>query len=221
MKVIIFGATGMVGSGVLQVCLENARVASVLVVGRSPCGVVHPKLVEIIHQDFFDYSTIQDWWAGYDGCFFCLGVSSVGMDEAKYRRLTYDLTLAAARSMAAANRDLMFCYVSGQGTDSSERGRTMWARVKGATENALLGLPFKAAYMFRPGYIQPMKGVRSKTRLYRVFYVVLSPLYPVFRQLFPGAVTATDMLGRAMLAVVERGFPKRIIETRDINVLGA
>jgi uncharacterized protein YbjT (DUF2867 family) len=161
MRVIVFGATGMVGAGALIECLEDPRVRSILVIGRHSVGVSHPKLRELIRSDFFEYSDAQADLSGYDACFFCLGVSSVGLSEAAYTHLTYDLTLAAARAIVAVNPRLTFCYVSGAGTDSSEQGRAMWTRVKGRTENALLALPFKAAFMFRPAFIQPVKGVRS------------------------------------------------------------
>lgn len=216
MKAILFGATGMVGSGVLQACLDDSRVEAVLVVGRSACGVSHPKVQELLHADFFDYTAIQARWVAYDVCFFCLGVSSVGMDAAAYRRMTYDLTLAAARSMLAVNPHLTFCYVSGSGTDSSEQGRVRWARVKGETENALLALPFKAAYMFRPGYIQPLNGVRSKTRLYQAIYDVVAPLYPLLR-LMPRWVTSSSAIGHAMIRVAAEGYPSPILESLDIN----
>ena len=219
MKVILFGATGMVGAGVLRQCLDDARVESVLVVGRSATDVTHRKLEEIRHGDFFDYTGIQQRLSGYDACFFCLGVSSAGMNEAKYRRLTYDLTLATAQALLAVNPQLIFCYVSGVGTDSSERGRSMWARVKGATENALLRLPFKAAFMFRPGFIQPLDGIKSKTRLYQAFYTMLGPLYPVVRRIAPRYVTTTTAVGRAMIRVVAHGYPKPILETTDINAV--
>jgi uncharacterized protein YbjT (DUF2867 family) len=219
MKVILFGATGMVGAGVLRQCLDDARVESVLVVGRSATGVTHPKLEEIRHADFFDYTAIQPRLSGHDAGFFCLGVSSAGMNEAKYRRLTYDLTLATAQALLAVNPQLIFCYVSGAGTDSSERSRSMWARVKGATENALLRLPFNAAFMFRPGFIQPLDGIKSKTRLYQAFYTVLGPLYPVVRRIAPRYVTTTTAVGRAMIRVVAHGYPKPILETTDINAV--
>ena len=217
MKAILFGATGMVGAGVLRQCLGDPRVESVLAVGRSSCGITHPKLAEIQHTDFFDYTAIQPRLAGYDACFFCLGVSSAGMSEAKYRRLTYDLTLAAAEALLAVNPQLTFCYVTGVGTDSTERGGSMWARVKGATENALLRLPFKAAFMFRPGFIQPLDGIRSKTRLYQAFYTVLGPLYPIVRRIAPKYVTTTTAVGRAMIRVAAHGYSKPILETTDIN----
>jgi uncharacterized protein YbjT (DUF2867 family) len=219
MKVILFGATGMVGAGVLRQCLDDARVESVLVVGRSATDVTHRKLEEIRHGDFFDYTAIQERLSGHDACFFCLGVSSAGMNEAKYRRLTYDLTLVTAQALLALNPQMIFCYVSGAGTDSSERSRSMWARVKGATENALLGLPFKAAFMFRPGFIQPLDGIKSKTRLYQAVYTVLGPLYPVVRRIAPRYVTTTTAVGRAMIRVVAHGYPKPILETTDINAV--
>jgi len=216
MNVLIFGASGMVGSGVLIECLEDPRVASVLVVGRTPCGRPHTKLREILRSDFFDYSDIESDLAGLDACFFCLGVSAAGKSEADYAHLTYDLTIAAAETLARLNPGMTFCYVSGQGTDSTERGRFMWARVKGRTENRLLGMPFKA-YMFRPGFIQPMKGVRSKTALYQVFYSALTPVIPLFRRLLPRFMTTSENVGRAMIRVAQHGFPKRVLENPDIN----
>ncbi len=219
MKVLIFGATGMVGQGVLLDCLSADRVHSVLVVGRSSIGLQHPKLREIVHTDLFNYSTIEGDLRGYDSCFFCLGVSSAGMSLEQYHRLTYELTLTAAQSLGRLNPGMTFCYVSGTGTDSTERGRSMWARVKGKTENALLRLPFKAAFMFRPGYIQPVKGVRSKTTLYRILYAILGPLYPLWKLLFPSYVTTTEQVGKAMIRVTERGYPRPHLENRDINAL--
>lgn len=219
MRVIIFGASGMVGQGVLLECLDDDGVSAVTVVGRSPCGRAHPKLRELIHGDFFDYSLIESDLAGHDACFFCLGVSAVGSSEAAYARLTYDLTVAAAEALLRASRELVFCYVSGAGTDSSERGRTMWARIKGRTENRLLKMPFRAAFMFRPGYIQPLRGVRSKTNLYQALYTVAVPLYPVWKRLFPNAVTTTEKVGRAMIRVARDGFSKPVLETSDINAI--
>lgn len=222
MKVVIFGATGMNGKGTLLECLDDPRVESVLIVVRNPSGLSHPKLREIIHKDFFDFSGIQPQFADRDACFFCLGVSSVGMSESDYYHLTYDLTLAAANAIAAvAAQRLTFCYVSGQGTDSSERGRSAWARTKGKTENGLLRLPFKAAYMFRPGYIQPLKGIRSSTRWYQVMYSVLGPFYPLLRLLAPRYVTTTANLGRAMIQAAANGYSKQILLTEDINRLSA
>lgn len=220
MNVVLFGATGMVGSGVLQSCLADSRVASVVVIGRSSCGVAHPKLREIVHDDFFDYSNVQDQLGDLDVCFFCLGISAAGMSEADYDRITRHLTIAAARALLEANPRLVFCYVSGAGTDSTERGRFMWARVKGKTENELLRMRFRAAYMFRPGYIQPLEGVRSKTRLYRLGYGIAGPLYPLLRRLFPRHVTDSVTVGRAMIAVAAYGFTGPILETDDINRVG-
>ncbi len=209
----------MVGAGALIECLSDARVRSVLAVTRSSTGRSHPKLREILHKDFFNYDSLARDFASCDACFFCLGVSSIGMSEPDYTRMTYDLTLAAARAMVGANPRMTFCYVSGVGTDSSERGRTMWARVKGRTENALLALPFAAAYMFRPGYIQPVGGVRSKTPWVQAAYTVLAPIYPVLRPLLRG--TTTSNFGRAFIEVAASGYPKRILYSRDINALAA
>jgi uncharacterized protein YbjT (DUF2867 family) len=216
MKTILFGATGMVGQGVLMECLDSPEVEAVLAVGRSACGVAHPKLREIVHRDLYDYAAIEKDLAGYDAGFFCLGVSSAGMKEADYTRVTYDLTLAAGQVLAKLNPGMTFIYVSGAGTDSTEKGRAMWARVKGKTENALLRLPFTAAYMFRPGFIQPMKGIRSKTRLYRAVYTIFGPLYPLMKR-FDAAVTSTDRVGRAMIHVALKGYKKRVLENREIN----
>jgi len=219
MRVVIFGASGMVGQGVLLECLDHQTISSVVVFGRSPCGIEHAKVEEIIHSDFTEYGPIEDRLGGLDACFFCLGVSAAGISEEDYRHLTYDFAVRAAETLGRLNPEMIFCYVSGAGTDSSEKGRTMWARVKGMTENRLLELPFKAAFMFRPGYIQPMKGVRSKTRLYQAMYSVLAPLYPIWKTLFPSFVTTTEKVGLAMIRVAENGFSKPVVETRDINVL--
>lgn len=219
MKAIVFGATGMVGKGVLLECLDHPDVTSVLAVGRSSCGIVHPRLRELLHRDLFEYAPIKSELAGWDACFFCLGVSSVGMSEADYHRVTYDLTLAAAQALVELNPGMTWCYVSGTGTDSTEQGRSMWARVKGKTENALLKAGFKATYLFRPGYIQPMKGVRSRTTLYRLLYVVFRPFFWVWTLLFPGLATTTEKMGLAMIHVVQRGYAKPVLEVRDINAL--
>jgi uncharacterized protein YbjT (DUF2867 family) len=219
MKVILFGATGMVGQGVLRECLLDADVDRVLSIGRSDTGQSHPTLHEIIRKDLLDFSAIETQLSGFDACFFCLGVSSAGMTEQDYRRVTYDITLAAARTLVRLNPSMTFVYVSGAGTDSSERGRSMWARVKGQTENALLGLPFKAAVMFRPGGIAPLHGITSKTRIYRVLYTLTRPLWPALYSAFPQLVTTTEQIGRAMLHVARWGSPKPILETRDINAL--
>jgi uncharacterized protein YbjT (DUF2867 family) len=220
MKVAIYGASGMVGQGVLLECLDLEEISLVVVVGRSPCAIDHPKVEEILHGDFMDYGQIEDRLGGLDACFFCLGVSAAGMREEDYRHVTHDFAVRAGETLVRLNPEMIFCYISGAGTDSSESGRSMWARVKGMTENRLLEIPFKAAYMFRPGYIQPMKGVRSKTRLYQSLYSVMAPLYPVWKTLFPNLVTTTEKVGLAMIRVVAEGFPKQVLETRDINRLG-
>ncbi len=220
MNVIIFGASGMVGQGVLRECLLDPDVKRVLVVGRHPLEQHHEKLIEIVHADLFDLSPIASQLAGYDACFFCLGVSAAGMNEADYSRVTYDMTMAAAELLAKLNPGMTFIYVSGAGTDSTERGRTMWARVKGRTENALLRLPFRA-YMFRPALIQPLHGIRSKTRVYRIFYAIAWPILPILRKLFPSSVTTTERIGRAMIKAARDGAPKRILESSDINALSS
>jgi uncharacterized protein YbjT (DUF2867 family) len=217
MNVILFGATGMVGQGVLRECLLDPDVERVLSIVRAPTGRSEPKLRELVHKNFFDFSAIENDLAGYDACFFCLGISSAGMKEADYRRVTYDITLAAARVLASRNPGMTFVYVSGTGTDSSEKGRSMWARVKGKTENDLLRLPFKAAYVFRPGAIVPLHGVRSKTKLYQVFYTALGPLLPMMYKAFPQYVTTTEQIGRAMLIATKQGAPKPVLESSDIN----
>lgn len=217
MKIILFGASGMVGQGVLRECLLDEGVDGVLAVGRAPLGRQHAKLQEVVLADLTDYSAVEERLRGYDACFFCLGVSAAGMSEADYRRVTYDVTLAAAGTLARLDPGMTFIYVSGAGTDSTESGRTMWARVKGATENALLRLPFKAACMFRPGLIQPRHGERSKTRFYRVFYTLLGPLIPVLSAALPGQVTTTERIARAMLKVARQGAAKTVLETADIN----
>src|SRR5713226_5866488 len=217
MKVILFGATGMVGQGCLRECLIDPEVETVLAVGRSPTGVQNAKLREIVHDNFLDFSAIESQLAGFDACFFCLGVSSVGMSEERYRHLTYDLTLAAATTLSRLNPGMVFVYVTGQGTDSTEQGRLMWARIKGKTENDLLKLPFKAAYMFRPAGIQPLHGVKSRTAWVHAIYVVAAPLYPLWKALAPNLVTTTEQIGKAMLKVAMQGAPQRILENVDIN----
>lgn len=216
MKVLLFGSTGMVGHGVLLACLSDRDVSLIQTVVRSPSGKRYKKLREIVQSDLCGYLTKAEL-SGYDACFFCLGVSSAGMKEAEYRRVTYELTLAAAQKLSRNNSRLTFIYVSGAGTDSTERGRVMWARVKGKTENALLELPSLEAYMFRPGIIQPLHGARSKTTSYRVMYTLMKPLFPLLRKLFPKQILTTDQIGLAMLAVAKRGYPKRIMEIKDIR----
>lgn len=218
MKAILFGASGMVGQGVLRECLLDPEVTTVLSIVRSSTRQQHQKLREIVHQDFFDFSSIESELSGFDACFFCLGVSSAGMSEKNYRRVTYGITLTAAQLLVKLNPQMTFIYVSGAGTDGSERGRTMWARVKGQTENALLRLPFKSAYMFRPGVIVPLHGITSRTTVYRIAYAILGPILPLL-QAFPKYVTTTEKLGRAMLIAVKRGAPKSILESWDINQL--
>lgn len=218
MKVLLFGASGMIGQGVLRECLLDSEVTNILSIVRNGTGRQNPKLREIVHNNFLDLSSLEKELSALDACFFCLGVSSAGMSEENYRRVTYDITLAAGQLLARLNPSLTFIYVSGAGTDSSERGRTMWARVKGQTENALLQLPFKAAYMFRPAVIVPLHGIKSRTRLYRVSYAVLGPLLPLLTA-FPKYVTTTEKLGRAMLIAAKRGAPKVILESSDINRL--
>jgi len=216
-KVILFGATGMVGQGVLRECVLDPGVESILAIGRSAIGQRHEKLHEIVRSDLSDLSPIQGRLSGYDACFFCLGVSSAGMTEQAYRRVTYDLTISAAGVLAKLNPAITFIYVSGAGTDSTERGRMMWARVKGKTENALLQMPFKAAYMFRPAYIQPLHGIRTKTVWYRPLYAIMAPFYPIWKLLLPRYVTTTECVGRAMIEVARQGAPKRVIESQDIG----
>jgi uncharacterized protein YbjT (DUF2867 family) len=223
MRVLLFGATGMVGQGVLRECLLSPDVEAVRAVGRHAVGTRHPKFSEVVHPNLFDCSPIEADLAGYDACFFCLGVSSAGMKEADYARLTYDLTLAVARILARLNPGMTFIYVSGTGTDSSdslEKGRAMWARVKGRTENALIALPFKAAYMFRPGIIQPLHGVRSKTPLYQFFYNFTGPLLGLVVRLLPKYATTSERVGRAMIKVMRDGSARPQIENEDINRLG-
>jgi uncharacterized protein YbjT (DUF2867 family) len=217
MKVILFGGSGMVGQGVLRECLIDPGVDAVLSVGRSPLGVQHPKLREVLQNDFTDYSAIESQLSGYDACFFCLGVSSIGMDEERYRHLTYDITMAAARMLVRLNPGMVFTYVTGRGTDSTEQGSLMWARVKGKTENDLLKLPFKAAYMFRPAGIQPLHGVRSKTGWVNAIYTVTAPLLSWLVHVAPNHMTTSERMGRAMISVARNGYPKPILESADIN----
>lgn len=221
MRVILFGATGMVGQGVLRECLLAPQVDAVLSIGRTPIGETHPKLTEIVLPSFGDLTQVEDRLGGYEGCFFCLGVSSAGLREEEYAKVTYDLTISVASTLARLNPGMTFVYVSGAGTDSTGRGRSMWARVKGRTENALLRMPFRAAYMFRPGLIQPRHGIRSKTRSYRLVYLVLGPLVALVAAVSPNALTTTEKVGRAMIHAVERGAPVRLLGTREINQLAA
>jgi uncharacterized protein YbjT (DUF2867 family) len=217
MKVILFGGSGMIGRGVLRESLLDSDVEEVLSIGRSQTGQHHPKLREIVHHNFLDFSSLETDVTGFDACFFCLGITSAGTSKAHYRLVTRDYTLAAARTLVKAAPAMTFIYVSGAGADATERGRVMWARVKGATENALRTLGFRAAYCFRPGYIQPLHGIRSRTGWYRAMYAVTARLYPLLKATAPGYVTTTEAMGRAMINVAKRGWPDPVLETQDIN----
>ena len=217
MKVILFGATGMVGQGALRECLLDPAVERVLVIGRNPVGQHHGKLREIRHDDFLDYSAIESELVGYDACFFCLGISSAGLSEDRYRHITHGFTLAAARTLSKLNPAMVFIYVTGRGTDSTAQGRLMWARVKGETENDLLKLPFKAAYMFRPAAIQPLHGIKSKTAWVQAIYVATAPLFGLLKRVAPKYVTTTERIGRAMIKVARDGYPRPVLESDDIN----
>ena len=214
-KVIITGATGMVGEGVLHECLQHPDIEQVLVISRKPGGVVHPKLKEIIHPDFLNFSDIPVDFRQYQACFFCLGVSSMGISPAEYYKLTYDLTLHVARTMAAQNSQMVFCYVSGAGTDSTEKGQLNWARVKGKTENDLLKLSFKKAYMFRPGYLQPTKVLKNM----RPYYKYFTWFEPVLKIFFSKYMSTLQELGLAMIHAVQKGYPKPVLEVEDIKIL--
>ncbi|HMI50278.1 MAG TPA: hypothetical protein VK525_02115 [Candidatus Saccharimonadales bacterium] len=220
MNVLIFGATGMVGLGVLRECLLDPGVDQAVTIGRSATGLQNPKLREIVRKDLSDYSDIASQLTGFNACFFCLGVSSAGMNEETYRRLTYDLTMRAARTLVKLNPEMTFIYVSGAGTDSSERGRSMWARVKGKTENDLMALPFPAVYAFRPAVIQPLDGIRSKTKAYQILYFFFGWMIPLLKPvLYPKYMTTTKQIGKAMLQVARQGYSKRTLESVDINAV--
>ncbi|HTA26617.1 MAG TPA: epimerase [Bacteroidia bacterium] len=211
-RAIITGSTGMVGEGVLHECLMHPDVEHVLVINRKPCGITHPKLHEIIHENFFDLSLVKEYLINYNACFFCLGMTSIGMKEPEYRHLTYDLTMHVAETLCEQNQGMVFTYVSGAGTDSTEKGRSMWARVKGKTENDLMKLPFKKAYMFRPGYIQPTKGLKNTQKAYKY----ISWMYPVLQFLFPKFACTMKEIGLAMIHTVTVGYEKQILEVKDI-----
>ena len=215
-RAIITGSTGMVGEGVLLICLESLDVEKVLVVNRKTCGVVHPKLKEIIHKDFLDLSPIENELAGYNACYFCAGVSSVGKKEEEYRKITYNLTINFAKTFLKVNPNSVFTYVSGSGTDSSEKGRLTWARIKGKTENELLGMNFRDAYMFRPGYIEPLKEQKNAYRIYKFF----SPIYPLLNKFFPKYVGTIEELGNSMINVTLNGYEKKILECINIRETG-
>ena len=216
MNVLILGATGMVGQGVLRECLLDDGVGRVVTLGRTAVGQTNPKLEEIVVRDLLDLSSVEDRLRGLDACFYSLGASAAGLSEAEYARINYEMTLAVAEALVRSSPGLTFVYVSGAGTDSTETGRTMWARVKGRTENALLRLPFRAAYMLRPGLIVPLHGVKSKTRLYRAFYTMLGPVMPLLHRLFPRSIITTEQLGRAMLRLARTGYPKQVLEAADL-----
>ncbi len=218
-KAIITGATGMVGKGVLLECLEDENVESVLVINRQSIDIRHPKLKEIIHKDFFNLSPIEDKLEGYNTCYFCLGVSALGLSKEEYFHLTYELTVNFAETLVKINPDMTFCYVSGEGTDTREESRTNWANVKGKTENKLLAMPFKKVYLFRPGFIQPLKGIKSRTKLYNAIYVVFYPLMPIMKALFPKSITTTVKVGKAMINVVRTGYEPIYLHNKEINEL--
>jgi uncharacterized protein YbjT (DUF2867 family) len=219
MRVILFGATGMVGQGVLRECMQDADVELVQTVGRTSTGIHDPKLRDVVHADLWHYDDIESDLKGFDACFFCLGVTSAGMNEADYTRVTHDIPLAAAQTLCRLNPGMTFVFVSGVGADSSERGRTMWARVKGRTENDLMRLPFKDVWVFRPGLIQPLHGIRSRTSTYRILYLFFAPLMPAIRRAFPNQVLTTEDIGKAMLKVARRRAPQRVLEPPDIRAL--
>lgn len=214
-RAILTGATGMVGEGVLHECLQDGDIEQVLVIGRKSCGVSHPKLTEIVHPDFYDLSAIEDRLSGYNACFFCLGASSVGMDEASFYKVAYTLTMHVATTLSRLNPEMTFCYISGAGTDSTEKGRIMWARVKGKTENDLQKLPFRRVYNFRPGYMQPTKGLNNTLS----YYKYMSWMYPFLRLVFPKHVSTLQELGLAMINSVRYGYEKPVLEVKDIVAL--
>ena len=211
-RAIVTGATGMVGEGVLHECLQHPDVESVLVITRKPCGVIHPKLKEIIHTDFFDLFSIESQISGYNACFFCLGVSSIGMKEPEYYRTTYTLTMNVAQTLSKINRGMVFCYVSGAGTDSTEKGRMKWARVKGKTENDLMKLPFKAVFAYRPAFMLPTQGLKNVPS----FYKYITWLYPMLHPVFPNYFGTLQELGLAMINCVFFGYEKKVLEAKDI-----
>jgi hypothetical protein len=209
----------MVGKGVLLECLDSPDVEAVLVINRQPLGMQHPKLTEIIHKDFYDLSGIRQELQGYNACFFCLGISSVGLSDTAYEKITYTLTMHFATTLLALNPDMTFCYVSGTGTASDEQSRLAWANIKGKTENAIRALPFKASYMFRPGVIQPLRGVKAKSGLVNFLYLALSPVLYLLKTLSPSTITTSVRIGQAMINAVLNGYAKPILENGDINAL--
>lgn len=217
MNVLIFGATGMVGQSVLRECLLDKRIVKVLSVGRTSTGVRHEKLNEVLTSNLLDLSNLEEQLKNYDACFFCLGVSSAGMSENKYKSITYDITISVAETLSKLNPNIPFIYVSGSGTDSTEKGRRMWARVKGKTENDLLKMPNLNAFMFRPGGILPLNGVKSKTKIYQAAYMILKPAYPIIKKMFPNSIITSEEIGRAMINIAIEGDNKRILESIDIK----
>lgn len=220
MNILLFGATGMVGQAALRGCLNDPEVTLVQTVGRKSTGLRHEKLRELVHADLYHYEEIEGQLAPFDACFFCLGVSSSGMAEDEYTRITYDLTMAAAQTLSRLNPRMTFLYVSGAGTDGTEKGSVMWARVKGRTENAISRLPFEGAYALRPAAILPEDGERSSTPLYRIAYSLLRPLWPVLRSLAPNYVITTRELSRAMLYLAKYGAGQRVLESTDLRRYG-
>ena len=219
MKIILFGATGMIGQGVLRECLLDPQVELVLSVGRTALPQKHEKLRVLVAPNLADLSAFESQLSGFDSCFYSLGATAAGSTEENYRRINYDLPLAVATLLVKLNPQMTFVYVSGRGTDSTEKGRVMWARVKGATENALLKLPFKAAYIFRIGVVLPLHGIKSKTPLYNAFYAIGTPLMLVFRKFSPQNVQTTEEIGKSMLIVAKRGAPKSVLECADMYKL--
>lgn len=211
----------MIGQGVLRECLLDPDIERVVTLGRSSVGTTHPKLKNVLTKDLFDLSSVERDLTEIDACFFCLGVTSAGMSEQAYSRITHDLTVSIAETLLRLNSRMGFIFVSGASTDSTERGRVMWARVKGKAENAVRRMPFKWTYMFRPAFIQPLHGIKSRTALYRIPYTLMSPFTPFIRRAFPNVVTTTEVLGRAMINVARNGYPKPILETEDINIAGS
>jgi uncharacterized protein YbjT (DUF2867 family) len=218
-RVLIFGATGMVGQGVLRECARDSSITEVVAIGRTPVESSNPKIRNIVHKDLYEYKSIRESLSGFEACFFCLGTPSAGKSEAEYKQVTYDIPVAAAAALVELNPHMTFVFVSGSGADSTEKGIGMWARVKGMTENALLKIPFKAVYVIRPGMIQPLDGIQSKTKMYRVIYNILAPVLPLFRRLVPSYVTSTRLIGRAMIHLMNEGFDKKILTNSDLLVL--
>jgi len=219
MKVVLFGSSGMIGQGVLRECETNPLIASILLINRRKSERLHAKSKEIVHDNFYDFTSIIPQLKEYDTCLFCLGITSVGMSEQEYTKITYDIAFAAANALIQTGTPYSFCYISGAGTDSSEKGNSMWARVKGKTENAILAMPFKNAYVFRPGYIQPLNGIKSKTGWYNAFYTVLKPLYFLLKPI-KSFITDTGTMARAMIYAAEYGYPSRVLSSKDINICG-